>query len=318
MGALLSRSGREVTLVARGPHLSRLAADGLTLCEPDRRSTLRIPVVASPTEAPMTPETVVILGVKTQHALDALEQLRATAGSGVSVVCTQNGVESERIALRLFAHVYGMYTDFPADHLEPGVVTIKHAAPHGVLDVGEAAGGVDSTAESIAQDLRAAGFESRAASDIGRWKHGKLLTALGNAVKAICGQGPEYAAILAAARAEATACFQAAGISYAPNEEQEERRRPVPGHGGPQGAPGSGWQSLVRATGSIETDYINGEIVLLGRQHRIPVPVNALIQERATSLARRRGAPESLPLADFAAEVAKAKDAQLKAVNANQ
>ena len=35
---------------------------------------------------------------------------------------------------------------------------------------------------------------------------------------------------------------------------------------------GSVWQSLTRSTGSVETDYLNGEIVLLGRLHRIPTP----------------------------------------------
>jgi 2-dehydropantoate 2-reductase len=34
-------------------------------------------------------------------------------------------------------------------------------------------------------------------------------------------------------------------------------------------------QSLLRGAGSIETDYLNGEIVLLGRLHGVPTPVNA-------------------------------------------
>jgi 2-dehydropantoate 2-reductase len=34
-------------------------------------------------------------------------------------------------------------------------------------------------------------------------------------------------------------------------------------------------QSLARGTGSIETDYLNGEIVLLGRLHGVATPVNA-------------------------------------------
>ena len=32
-------------------------------------------------------------------------------------------------------------------------------------------------------------------------------------------------------------------------------------------------------SGSIETDYLNGEIVLLGRLHGVPTPVNALLQQ---------------------------------------
>jgi ketopantoate reductase len=39
-------------------------------------------------------------------------------------------------------------------------------------------------------------------------------------------------------------------------------------------------QSLRRGT-TIETDFLNGEIVLLGRLHGIPTPVNIDIQRRA-------------------------------------
>ena len=38
---------------------------------------------------------------------------------------------------------------------------------------------------------------------------------------------------------------------------------------------GSSTQSLARGTGSIETDWLNGEIVLLGRLHGVPMPANA-------------------------------------------
>jgi 2-dehydropantoate 2-reductase len=40
----------------------------------------------------------------------------------------------------------------------------------------------------------------------------------------------------------------------------------------------STWQSVTRGTGSVETDYLNGEIVLLGRRLGIPTPCNALLQ----------------------------------------
>ena len=48
-------------------------------------------------------------------------------------------------------------------------------------------------------------------------------------------------------------------------------------------------------TGSIESDYLNGEIVLLGRLHGIPTPVNELLQREANRLARERRPPGSVP-----------------------
>jgi 2-dehydropantoate 2-reductase len=61
----------------------------------------------------------------------------------------------------------------------------------------------------------------------------------------------------------------------------------------------SSWQSLYRGTGSVETDYLNGEIVLLGRLHGVPTPVNELLRRRSNDLARTGGAPASLRAADL-------------------
>ncbi len=62
--------------------------------------------------------------------------------------------------------------------------------------------------------------------------------------------------------------------------------RPRPG--------GSTWQSLTRGTGSLETDYLSGEIALLGRLHGIRTPVNATVSRIAADLAQRREPPGSM------------------------
>jgi DNA-binding transcriptional LysR family regulator len=51
---------------------------------------------------------VVVLAMKSQHTPAAVAELAAAAGDGapgVRVVCAQNGVENERVALRAFADV---------------------------------------------------------------------------------------------------------------------------------------------------------------------------------------------------------------------
>jgi 2-dehydropantoate 2-reductase len=91
--------------------------------------------------------------------------------------------------------------------------------------------------------------------------------------------------------------LQAASIPYVSAEEDEARRgdllqmRPVAGRmrGG-----GSTWQSLTRGAASLETDYLNGEIVLLGREYGVATPVNALLQETGRRAAVERLAPQSL------------------------
>ena len=57
---------------------------------------------------------------------------------------------------------------------------------------------------------------------------------------------------------------------------------------------GSSWQSLARQSGGIETAYLNGEIVLLGRLHDICTPVNRALTELALRAAREGEQPGSL------------------------
>ncbi len=68
---------------------------------------------------------------------------------------------------------------------------------------------------------------------------------------------------------------------------------------------GSTWQSLVRGTGAVETDYITGEIVLRGRLHGVPTPVNELLQLLANQLARDRRPPGAWSEAEVRAQLAR-------------
>jgi 2-dehydropantoate 2-reductase len=58
---------------------------------------------------------------------------------------------------------------------------------------------------------------------------------------------------------------------------------------------GSSWQSLQRCTGDIETDYLNREIVLLGRLYGVLTPANELMQQLARECATGRRTSCSVP-----------------------
>ena len=92
---------------------------------------------------------------------------------------------------------------------------------------------------------------------------------------------------------EAEACFAAAGIEVASVEELGERHRAVMSQGDVPGYERQGtsaWQSLARGR-SIEADYLNGEIVLLGTLHGVPTPYNRAVQTLANAAAHRGDAP---------------------------
>jgi 2-dehydropantoate 2-reductase len=306
IGGRLFEAGHDVTLVARGDHLRALRDEGLTLASPDGSTTLRPPAVGHPAEAGLRDGDVVILAMKSQDTAGALADLTPHAPLGVRVLCVQNGVNNERVALRLFPHVYAVAVMLPATHLQPGVVVAHLAPTTGLLDLGRYPEGVDAVAEEVSAALSGATFGSQARPDIMRWKYRKLILNLGNAVEALC--GPEAARstpLLRMARAEGEACLQAAGIDAVSIEDDKTRRgdvfhmRPVPGH---ERQGGSSWQSVARGLRSIETDYLTGEIVLLGRLHRVPTPVNELLQRLAN-----RMVAEGLPPGSVAAEAVLAR-----------
>ena len=49
---------------------------------------------------------------------------------------------------------------------------------------------------------------------------------------------------------------------------------------------GSTWQSLVKGASTLETDFFNGEILMLGRLHGVTTPTNEFLQQYAARLLR--------------------------------
>lgn len=298
IGARLAQNGQDVVLIARGEHLRAIERAGLRIESPDGTETLRMRAVAHPSALELRGDDVVLLAVKSQHTTPALRDLAPHAPPGVSIVCAQNGVANERAALRVFRNVYGLHVMLPATFLDPGVVQASSGPVTGLLDLGRYPHGVDETAHHVVEVFNASCFDSKLREQIMRWKHRKLLMNLGNAVEAVFEPSPRQDEIDRLAVQEGEACLIAAGIDFASVEEDRARRgnllrfAPI---GGRERGGGSTWQSLARGTGSSEADYLNGEIVLLGRLHEVATPVNELLQHFANRLAAQRQPPGSLP-----------------------
>ncbi|MFI5619420.1 ketopantoate reductase family protein [Streptomyces sp. NPDC051567] len=310
IGGRLAQTGAEVVLVARGAHAQALRTDGLRLTTAAGTRVHRLPVAEGPGElGELRPDDVLLLAVKTQDAVAALDTWGdaevaggGTAAQRLPVLCAQNGVESERLALRRFAHVYGVCVWLPSTFLEPGVVSAPCAPLTGILHLGRAAGGTDGRLRRIAAGLEEAGFAAPVTEDVMRWKYAKLLGNLGNAIQATTGPEPAAgkAALLLRAIREAKAVFGAAGIGYA-SEAEESAARDGRAEQPPGVRGGSSWQSLARGTGSVEADYLNGEICLLGRLHGVPTPVNEVLRHAANIFARESLPPGSMSVADLTA-----------------
>jgi len=277
----------EVVLIARGAHLEAMQQDGLRLRAPGEDFRVPVTAVGHPDEIAWRGDEVVLLTMKTQDTAGALEALRGSVGTNVPVICAQNGVENERLAARRFANVYTMLVQMPATYMTPGEVILNGFGVSGVLHAGRYPGGIDETITEVCRGLEASGFSAEPDAQLLRLKYTKLLQNLGNAVQAVCGREDDDV-LSRELRRETLDVYAAAGIDHVTAQEFTARtnrlkRGEVEGfdRGG-----GSTWQSIARGTGSIETDYLNGEVILLGTLHGVPTPVNRALQDTAARVLR--------------------------------
>jgi 2-dehydropantoate 2-reductase len=296
IGGHLWRTGHETILIGRSGHVGKIRAEGLRLITGTEEYRLRVPAVTHPREIAFRAGDVVLLTMKSHDTEAALRELRAAGRVPweLPIFCTQNGIANEPIAARLFERVYGVLIVIPGIYLEDGVVTNPISGNSGMLDIGLYPRGVDETAEEVAAALREATYEARTHSEVMGPKARKLLGNLGNALGAITdgrGDGGPY---MAEVRREGERCLEREGHPVESEDSFRERCHARRGETTmPEGMRnlGSSWQSLMRRQGSIETDYLNGEIVLLGRKHGIPTPFNAVLQRVANEMAAARERP---------------------------
>jgi 2-dehydropantoate 2-reductase len=128
------------------------------------------------------------------------------------------------------------------------------------------------------------------------YKYAKLVLNLGNVVEAACGLEASSGALVKRAREEATTVLAAANIK---TERSASIGFALGTVEGVERAGGSTYQSLARGAPSLETDDLNGEIVLLGRMHGVPTPVNAMLQRLGQRLVIDHVPPGSLALVDL-------------------
>jgi len=87
----LVQAGAEVSVVARGPHLAAMRADGLTLIEEDG-PPVSVPVRATEDPADLGPQDYVIVTLKAHSVPPLVPRMAPLIGDGTTVVSGVNGV----------------------------------------------------------------------------------------------------------------------------------------------------------------------------------------------------------------------------------
>jgi len=298
IAARLALSGSEVVGIARGQMLEAIRANGvLRLTSPHGVSEAAFPCYGDPAEITWRPDDVVLLAVKSQDTAGALERLRAAGVYEQPILCAQNGVANERLALRYFPNVYGMLVMIPAQYSVPGAVEVFGEPKYGLFDIGRYPSGTDEVTGAVTGLLNAAGFDCAPEPDVMANKYAKLLLNLGNMVEAAFGTRARHGPWYKAARKEGQDILDAAGIAYGNVDFDHPRRQlmRVVEIAGTRRNGSSSFQSLLRNAGSLETDFLNGEIVLIARLHGLQAPINAALCQISLRMLAEGIAPGDFP-----------------------
>ncbi|ARO34307.1 ketopantoate reductase ApbA/PanE domain-containing protein (plasmid) [Rhizobium sp. NXC14] len=306
LAAEFETHGISYVLVGRGAQIAHIARHGLCYRRPAEDRIVRLNTADTAAPPALRRDDILILAIKAQDVEATTEfwAWRDVEGSGFAselpLVTLQNGLAAEDIALRRFDRVYAASIRIPARYTVTGEVVVGGEPNVGIVALGCYPAGLDDTALSIVADLAKAGYLVEARPDIRRWKAAKLEHNVTNAVELFAGQ-PELRSKAAASLAkEARAVLLAAGYDPAAPSEWTidiSSWRVAPESGIKPGQQ-STWQSFTRGTTS-EVDYLNGEIVRLGRIHGVAAPINAAFQQAAARLALEGRQPGTRDIAEF-------------------
>ena len=307
IGGHLFRTGHDVVLVGNGKHISEIREKGLRLLTPDETYILKIPACKGAEElVPFTDDDVVLLAAKSQHTILCLGQIKnAGAGRSLPIFCAQNSIVNEPAATRVFDNVYGVMINLPGIFLNPGEVINPITGNAGFIEVGRYTCGSDELTEKVVSALNVAGFACRVNEWVMRAKAAKSILNLGNSLEAITDGRGNGDVFIRAARREAEEVWSLAGIEWEDFESYENRVKAIRGTNKMpkdwegQNKRSSTWQSLIKGTGNIEAEYLNGDIAKLGYSLGVKTPYNEILWKTAEEMAAKCEKPGRYSVEDL-------------------
>jgi 2-dehydropantoate 2-reductase len=297
VGGLLSRAGEDVTLIGRKLHVDAINQNGLLLDGPSGKVVIRVKAAEN---LDLRPD-LVLLAVKTQDVESSVKRIKAYI-SGVPLVTMQNGVRSDDIVAEALGkeNIVSSVVFFNSLFLEPGKALFSTPIGKTALLLGEPFGAMGNRLQKLSAFLNKA-LPTDISEDIRGAHWTKLLWNLNTAVPAVTGlpmqegnQYPQIRELNINLMKEGLEVIKLAGIKTAPIPgwelslmeklvnmplaEASSMMKDAVKSLGELSLLGSILQSIKRAR-STEIDYLNGEIVNLGKNKGIPTPFNSLVVE---------------------------------------
>ena len=291
VGGLLAERGEDVTLIGRAAHVRAIRRRGLRLGGVVGERVVSVKAQEALTEQP----DLAIFATKTQDLAEACRGVAPLVGES-PVVTMQNGVRCDEIARSFFApeQIVGCVLFSMATFLEPGRIDCQ---VRGWLTIGDPFVSQPSRLRDIKATLQRA-LPVRISRNIVATRWTKLIGNLNNALPAITGRplqeiyfSKQTSRLPLRLVREGLEVLFRAGIRTDDSPQSVAMRltarlpEPVPialfrvlarTRLGKIPMFGSTWQSVMRSS-PTEIDYLNGEIVALGRKVGCPTPYNARV-----------------------------------------
>jgi 2-dehydropantoate 2-reductase len=300
----LAQAGADVTIIARGPHLAAMQANGVTLKSGEESVTLRLRCTEDPGKA--GPQDYVVVTLKAHSLPSAAPQIARLMGPETTLVTGINGIP--------YWYFYGIdspWRDRPVESVDPGGGLWQHLHPsrtlhaivypaaevtspgvieHGYGDrftLGEPDGSRSARAEALSKLMIEAGLKApirpRIRDEIwvklwGNMAFNPISALTGSTLDRITGR-PDLRATCRAMMLEGRAVAEALGIRFAIDVDKR-----IDGASEVGVHKTSMLQDLERGR-PMEIDALLGAVVELAGLVEQPVPLSAtvlaLLRERA-------------------------------------
>jgi 2-dehydropantoate 2-reductase len=280
-GARLAAAGHDVFFIARGAHRDAMLKNGLTIESVHGDVHLPKPNVTDD-PAKVGPVDVVLFAVKLWDTERAAEQTRQLLGPDTRVITLQNGVDSyERIAPIVGAERAILGVTYVVSVIErPGV--IKQASKFQSITCGTSDGRPDAPLEAFVAAAKAAGIPITLSDNIERDRWHKFIFLSGTSgVTAVTRNpmGPILAdadtrALFRNIMLETYTVGRAKGVAI--DDGYVDERMAFADKNVPATMKASMANDLDRGN-RLELDWLAGQVCQLGRELKVPTPVNDTI-----------------------------------------
>ncbi|WP_300580639.1 2-dehydropantoate 2-reductase [Marivita sp.] len=309
MGVKLAQAGADVSLVARGPHLAAMKANGLKLIEEGGEETV-VSVTASDNPADLGVQDYIIVTLKAHSVPPIVDKMKPLIGPNTTIVSGVNGVPwwyfhkigGEHEGTRLESvdpgnaqwdgfgpdRVLGCVVYPAAEVIEPGVV--KHIEGNR-FSLGEPDGSKSERATALSQALSSAGLKApvrpRLRDEIWVKLWGNLsfnpISALTHATLDVLCTDPGTRAVAKGMMLEAQEIAEKLGVKFPIDVE-----RRIDG-GAAVGAHRTSMLQDLDQGRPMEIDALVGSVQELGRVVNVPTPTIDTVLALVTLRARTAG-----------------------------